>query len=231
MCFDSGWFLGSNGKSEGISLLLSYPFSEIITTAEQLREVLGWPGAGAVDKELTILDRHARNFIGRSPFAFVSTANAAGQCDVSPRGDGPGFVEVLDDQTLLIPDRPGNKRGDTLSNIIENSHVGMLFLIPDVEDTLRVNGKAAIVGDPDLLERMAFKGKTPQLAIAVEVEGVYFHCAKAFKRSGIWDPEQWAGRGDMPSLGQILLDQTKPEGATAENLDCSIEEAYKTSLY
>ncbi|CAN5723824.1 pyridoxamine 5'-phosphate oxidase family protein [soil metagenome] len=213
------------------SLSFNYPFSEVIATEAQLREVLGAPGAGAVDKQLAILDRHSRNFIGRSPFAFVSSANAAGRCDVSPRGDGPGFVHVLDDQTLLIPDRPGNKRGDTLSNILENPHVGMLFLIPTVEETLRVNGRAAIVRDADLLERLAFRNKTPQFAIAVEVEEIYFHCAKAFKRAGLWDPEQWTGRGDLPTLGQILFDQIQPTDTTAESIECSIEEAYRTNLY
>ena len=212
-------------------MVLKYPFSEIISTEAQLREVLGVPSAGSVDKQLSILDQHSRNFIGRSPFALISTADASGRCDVSPRGDGAGFIKVLDDKTLLIPDRPGNKRGDTLSNIIKNPHAGILFLIPDVEETLRVNGLAALIRDPDLLQRMAFRDKTPQLAIAVEAEEVYFHCAKAFKRSGLWDPEQWSGRGDLPSLGQIMMDQTKPKDATAESIDCTIEEAYKTNLY
>jgi len=211
--------------------VLNYPFSEIISTEEQLREVLGVPSAGSVDKQLSVLDRHSRNFISRSPFALVGTANAAGRCDVSPRGDGPGFIYVLDGKTILIPERPGNKRGDTLSNVVENPHVGILFLIPDVEETLRLNGRAELIRDPGLLERMVFRGKLPQLAIAVEVEEVYFHCAKAFKRSGLWDPEKWTGRGDLPSLGQIMMDQTKPKDATAESLDCTIEEAYKSNLY
>jgi PPOX class probable FMN-dependent enzyme len=211
--------------------VLRYQFSDVVTNEDQLRNVLGMPGARAVAKQLTQLDRHTRNFICRSPFALVSTASASGRCDVSPRGDGPGFVHVLDEHTLLIPERPGNKRGDTLTNILENPHIGMLFLIPTVEETLRLNGRAAIVRDADLLERLIFKGKTPQLAIAVEVEEVFFHCAKAFKRSGLWNPDRWLGRGDLPSLGQMLFDQIQPAGETAESVDCAIEVAYRTKLY
>jgi PPOX class probable FMN-dependent enzyme len=211
--------------------VLRYQFSDVITTEEDLRSVLGLPGSRAVEKQLAVLDKHARSFIGRSPFALVSSSNAAGRCDVSPKGDGPGFIEVLNDNTLLIPDRPGNKRGDTLSNILENPHLGMLFLIPTVEETLRVNGRAAIVRDEDLLERLSVKGKTPQLAIAVDVEEVYFHCAKAFKRSGLWNPDLWDGRGDLPTLGQMLFDQLHPEGETVESVDRDIEEGYRTNLY
>jgi PPOX class probable FMN-dependent enzyme len=219
------------GNRKGVERVLRYQFADVITSEDQLRSILGMPGSRAVAKQLPALDRHSRNFISRSPFAFISSANAAGRCDVSPKGDGPGFVEVLDDHTLLIPDRPGNRRGDTLSNILENPHLGMLFLIPTVEETLRVNGRAAIVRDADLMDRLTFRTKTPQLAIAVEVEEVYFHCAKAFKRSGLWNPDLWEGRGDLPTLGQMLFDQVQPEGETAESVDCAIEEAYRTNLY
>jgi PPOX class probable FMN-dependent enzyme len=150
---------------------------------------------------------------------------------VSPRGDGPGFVHVLGDKTLLIPERPGNRRADTLTNIIENPRVGLLFLIPNVEETLRINGRACLIRDPDLLAQMAFKGKVPVLAIAVDAEEVFFHCAKAFRRSHLWQPEHWPDRSELPTLGQILVDQTRLEDTTAEVLDCSIEEAYQTRLY
>jgi uncharacterized protein len=130
----------------------------------------------------------------------------------------------------LIPDRPGNRRADTLTNILANPHVGLLFLIPNVEETLRVNGRAWIVRDADLRERLAFQGKVPLLALAVEVEEVYFHCAKAFRRSRLWQPEHWPDRSALPTLGRILVDQVKLE-QTPESLDCTLEEIYQTTLY
>ncbi len=206
--------------------------TQIISTEEALREVLGFPGEGAVSKELRRIDRHARYFIERSPFALLSSSNRAGHCDASPKGDGPGFVKVLDEQTLLVPDRPGNRRGDTLSNLLENPQLGILFLIPDVEETLRVNGRAIIATDGDLLEMCTVAGKMPKLVMVVEVEEVYFHCAKAFKRSGLWKPESWIGRGELPTLGQIMVEQIKFEDAiSGEALNCEIEEAYVKNLY
>jgi PPOX class probable FMN-dependent enzyme len=209
----------------------TYAFSDVVTSIDQLREIIGTPGDLAVRKQISTIDRHCHRFIERSPFVLVSSANATGTCDVSPRGDGPGFVHVLGDKTLLIPERPGNRRADTLTNIIENPRVGLLFLIPNVEETLRVNGFACLIRDPDLLAQMAFKSKVPVLAIAVEAEEVFFHCAKAFRRSHLWQPEHWPDRSELPTLGQILMDQTRLEDTTAEVLDCSIEEAYQTRLY
>ena len=140
----------------------------------------------AVQKQISALDHHCRAFISRSPFLLVGTANGTGVCDVSPKGDPAGFVQVLDDNTLVIPDRPGNRRADTLVNILENPQVGLLFLIPGVEDTLRVNGRAHIVQDEELLERTAVKGRKPLLVIVVDVQEAFLHCAKAFKRSLLW---------------------------------------------
>jgi PPOX class probable FMN-dependent enzyme len=213
-------------------MTVTYPLATTITTEEQLRDVLGYPGEGAVSKELRIIDRHARYFIERSPFALLSSANRAGRCDSSPKGDEPGFVKVLDDTTLLIPDRPGNRRGDTLSNLLENPQLGILFLIPDVEETLRVNGNAAMTTDPDLLAICEHRGKAPKIAIVVDAQEVYFHCAKAFKRSGLWKPGTWIGRGELPTLGQIMVEQIKFEdGISGESLNCEIEEAYVKNLY
>jgi PPOX class probable FMN-dependent enzyme len=210
---------------------LSYPFTDVIASEEQLRAVLGFPGERAVAKELDRLDRHARTFIQRSPFVLLSSASAAGRCDVSPKGDQPGFVKVLDERTLVIPDRPGNRRGDTLSNLLENPGIGMLFLVPEVEETLRVNGRGQIVRDDRVLDMLSVGEKRPVLAIAVEVEEVYFHCAKAFRRSGLWQPARWTGRGELPSLGRILADQIDLAGQTANSIDCEIEEGYRTQLY
>ncbi|CAN5634473.1 pyridoxamine 5'-phosphate oxidase family protein [soil metagenome] len=210
---------------------MRYPFASTVQTEEALRSVLGWPSARAVEKEKTQLDKHFRHFLSRSPFALISTSNRSGKCDVSPRGDGPGFVEVLDDRTILIPDRPGNRRGDTLSNILENPQIGLLFIIPRIEESLRVNGKAANVNDQSVLESLAVQGKLPQLAIAVETQEVYFQCAKAFRRSGLWEYEKWEDQSDFPSLGQILLDQVNPPNANLESIDCELEESYKINMY
>ena len=208
-----------------------YAFTDPVTSEAELREVLGMPGDIAVQKQIAALDKHARLFVERSPFALLSSSDAAGNCDVSPRGDGPGFVHILDDQTLLVPERPGNRRADTLTNVLENPHVGLLFLIPNVDETLRVNGSAQIVRDPELLAPMAFRGKTPLLALAVELDEVFFHCPKAFRRSGLWKPATWPDRSEIPTLGQILLDQVKLQNTTAEQLDCELEDSYQKRLY
>jgi PPOX class probable FMN-dependent enzyme len=185
----------------------------------------------AVQKQISALDHHCRDFIARSPFLLIGTASGAGVCDVSPKGDPTGFVQVLDDNTLVIPDRPGNRRADTLTNILENPQVGLLFMIPGIEDTLRVNGRAHIVQDEDLLERTAVRGKKPLLAIVVEVEEAFLHCAKAFKRSRLWDPESQAPRGELATLAKMVMDHTGYDACTLDELEEKVEESYKTDLY
>jgi PPOX class probable FMN-dependent enzyme len=209
----------------------AYPFRHPIATIEELRALIGMPGELAVRKELAALDAHCRTFIAHAPFVLVGTAGASGRVDVSPRGDGPGFALVLDEQTVVIPDRPGNKRVDSFQNVLENPHAGLLFVIPGVEETLRVNGRATLVRDPDVLERMSAQGKTPLLALAVHVEEAFLQCAKALRRSRLWQPETWPDRSMLPSGGRIWLDQTKPANTTAEELDCRIEASYVTNLY
>jgi PPOX class probable FMN-dependent enzyme len=209
----------------------TYPFSSVVTSEEQLREVLGEPSELIVRKIQNRLDSYARLFISRSPLLAIASSGADGSCDVSPRGDPPGFVRVLDDRTLLIPDRPGNRRGDALRNLLSNPHLALLFMIPRVEITLRVNGRAAIVRDTDLLAQMEVGGKIPALAMGVFVDEVYFHCAKPFKRSHLWNAEGWPDQGDIPSLGEILFNQSQLEGASVEGLDRAIEQSYKTRLY
>ena len=188
----------------------------------------------ALQKCLPTLSKHAREFISRSPFLCIGTQNAEGQADVSPRGDPAGFVQVLDDRTLAIPDRPGNNRLDTLSNIVANPEVGLLFMVPGFDDTLRVNGRAMLVRDPSLLETMGVNGRTPKLAIVVEVREVFMHCAKAFRRSHLWDPAYRQDRSEMPSLVKIILDETTgaPEDeAEMRRMDDNLEEAYRKTLY
>jgi uncharacterized protein len=207
-------------------------FRNVVSSVEQLRELVPAPkpDAFAILKELTALDEHCRAVIAASPFMLLATADADGRCDVSPRGDGPGFVLVLDDQTLVIPDRPGNRRLDSLQNILENPHVGLIFMVPGMDETLRVNGRATLVQDPELLARMPAQGKTPTLAIVVETEEVYFQCARAFKRSRLWQPEHWSDRAALPTFGRILKDQVKPQDLTADDLDGYLEESNR-NLY
>ena len=180
------------------------------------------------------LDRHARDFVARSPFVCIGTQAADGRADVSPRGDPAGFVKVLDDRTLLIPDRPGNNRLDTQANILANPSVGLLFMIPGFDDTLRINGRAQITRDPGLLALMAVNDRLPRVAIAVTVTEVFLHCAKAFRRAGLWDPSQRQDRRAMPSLVQIILDQTTgapDDPADLQKLDADLEADYQKSMY
>ena len=188
----------------------------------------------AVKKCIPALDPHAKAFIARAPFLCIGTQSADGTADVSPRGDPRGFVKVLDDTTLLIPDRPGNNRLDTQSNILANPAVGLLFLIPGFDDTLRINGTAQISCDPDLLARLEIKDRQPRTAIIVSISEIFLHCAKAFRRSKLWDPEEHQDRRDMPSLAQIVLDQTTGAPDDPEEMrriDAELEEDYRTTMY
>lgn len=184
-------------------------------------------------KCLDRLDPHAQAFIARSPFLCIGTQSADGRADVSPRGDPAGFVRMLDAQTLAIPDRPGNNRLDTLSNIVANPRVGLLFMIPGFDETLRINGTARLVTDPEILAPMTVNGKQPKLAILVEVREVFLHCAKAFRRSKLWDPAAHRDRSEMPSLIKMILDQTTgaPDPEEMRRRDAGLEESYKNSMY
>lgn len=199
-------------------------YSRVVRSAEELRALVGEPSERAVKKQMDRLDDHCRAIIDHSPFMLLGTASAAGWCDVSPKGDAPGFVQVLDERTIAIPDRPGNKRLDSLQNIVENPRVGLLFVVPGKEETLRVNGRAAVVRDEALLDRLAVEGKPPVLAIVVEIEECYAHCAKAFKRSKLWQPTSWPQPGALPSMGRMMFDQTRAAG-TVEEMEAAIEEA------
>jgi len=201
-----------------------------ISSTEALRALYGQPGERAVAKEQARLDEHTRAFIAHSPFLVLGTAGADGRCDVSPKGDAPGFVHVLDDHRLAIPDRLGNNRLDGLRNVVENPHVGLIFFIPGREDTLRVNGRATISRDEALLERLAVNGKRPQTALVVEVEQTFMHCARAFKRAGLWQPERWPDTSAVPSMQRMIWDllPAKPEGQTVEQYERDSQERLKT---
>ena len=208
-------------------------FQKIVTSEAALREALGYPSERAVGKQRPSLDAHCRAFIARSPFLVLGTSNAAGECDVSPKGDPPGFVHVLDDTHLIIPDRPGNRRLDGLRNILENPHVAMIFFIPGRGDTLRINGRAWIVEDEERLEPLAVKGTRPRFGIGVEVEEVFLHCPKAFVRSSLWDADRAEG-ATLPSMACMLWDQlpVKPKGfASAEEYERDQAQRLKKELY
>lgn len=205
-----------------------------VTNEASLRALYPPTHTLAAIKSLPMLDTHARAFIRRSPFLAIGTQNREGRADVSPRGDPAGFVQVLDDKTLAIPDRPGNNRLDTLSNILANPNVGILFVVPGFDDTLRVNGTAHLSTDPDLLHAMAVNDRTPTLAIVVTVSEVFLHCAKAFRRSRLWDPEARQDRREMPSLMQMILDQTTgapQDQVEMQKIDEGLEADYRASMY
>lgn len=207
-----------------------------IATAVALRHLFGRAEGLAASKSLTRLDRHARDYIARSPFLCIATAGQGGRADVSPRGDRAGFVQVLDDRTIAIPDRPGNNRLDTMENILVNPNVGLIFMIPGFEDTLRINGQATITADPAILEQAIVDRKQPKVAIRVAVEEAFFHCAKAFRRSRLWQADAIVDRTVMPTLARIILEQTAaaeapPREEEVAACDVAIEEDYKTQLY
>ena len=175
-----------------------------IRTEEQLRAIIGSPQDVVVSKMANRLNPLTRAYIERSPFICVATSHTNGDCDVSPRGDPPGFVRILDDQTLLIPERPGNKIADTLRNILHNPRIGILFIVPGVGDTFRVNGHATLIDDDDLLADSAIEGKAPKLAIKVAIHEAYTQCPKAFIRSDLWNPDNHRSASEFPSGGEIL---------------------------
>ena len=174
-----------------------------IRDEEDLRRLLGEPSDLVRAKVGDRLNELTRQFVDRSPFVLLATSSPDGTCDVSPRGDPPGFVRVLDEQTLLLPERPGNRLADSLRNILANPRVGLIFVVPGVGDTLRVNGRATLVTDDELLAPSAVDGKVPKLGILVDADEVFTHCSKAFLRSQLWDPERYVERSELPSSGEI----------------------------
>jgi PPOX class probable FMN-dependent enzyme len=175
-----------------------------VVREQDLRSLIGEPTEAVRSKISDRLNDLTRQFVERSPFLCLATSAADGSCDVSPRGDPPGFVRILDDRTLLLPDRPGNRLADSHRNVLQNPHVALLFVIPGVGDTFRVNGRATIVTDPELLERCIVEGKTPKLALQIEIDEAFTHCSKAFLRARLWDPERFVEREELQSSGQIL---------------------------
>ena len=198
--------------------------TDFVASEAQLRERYDTPKDMILKLKLARLDKHARRFISLSPFLVLATRG-----DASPKGDAPGFVRVVDDTTLLIPDRAGNNKLDTLRNILDDPAVGMIFLIPGFNETLRVNGRARVTMDPDLLAPLAVDGKAPKSGILVDVEEVYLHCGKALLRARLWEPAARTDRAAMPTMGRMVADQIA--GLDADEIETGYQEALKTSLY
>jgi PPOX class probable FMN-dependent enzyme len=200
-----------------------------ITSLAQLRAIFGEPSPLVAKKLLNGLDEMAAAFIRRSPFLVLGTADADGNQDVSPKGDGPGFVLIENQRTLLIPDRKGNKLIFTLQNILATSQVGLIFMVPGTDETLRVNGTAELNADPALLQQLTARGTPAQLVIRVTVRECFFHCAKAFMRSQLWKPETWSQRMRI-SWGKYLAEKIGANADTASQIDQFVEQDYKTNL-
>jgi len=205
-------------------------FTEVITSQNQLREIVGHPAERNVHKVIPLIDEHCRMFISKSPFMLLATSDSHGKIDVSPKGDPPGFVQVLDESTLAIPDRPGNRRADSLTNILQNPRVGLLFMIPGKRETLRVSGSARIVRDVWLREQMAVNGKLPSLAVVVRVEAAFIHCAKCVIRSHLWESEQWPNLAGLSPLARVIIDHANLSIDIDEYQE-TIDDNYRTALY
>jgi uncharacterized protein len=202
----------------------------IIEDIGQIKEIYGEPMERTIKKQLPRLEKHSRAFIAMSPFIVMATCDAEGRCDASPKGDAPGFVHVLDDETLLIPDRLGNNRVDSISNILQHPRIGLIFMVPGIRETLRVNGRAQITVDPALLKATEANSKLPRSGILVTADEVYFHCGKAIIRSDLWNPEKHVARKDFPSLGIVIAEQIG-QIVEPKEAERATEESYRTRLY
>jgi len=201
-------------------------FKDVVMSEAELRSIVtGGPSERAVVKDRGRLDDQSRAFIALSPFLVMATSGADGTCDVSPKGDASGFVHVLDDARLVIPERNGNKRMDSMTNLLTNPQIGVLFVVPGFDYTLRINGRAWITRDPALLGTMAAQGVVPKLAIGVEVQQAFFHCVKSFRRSQLWTHQTWPAADALPSYACTVFNQIKPANATVDDWEQQIRES------
>jgi PPOX class probable FMN-dependent enzyme len=200
-----------------------------ISSEAELRELLGTPALRVITKERTRLHERDIEWLAASPFCLIATSGADGTCDVSPKGDPPGFALVLDDATIAIPERPGNKRADGFRNILANPHVGLIFVIPGRKETLRINGRARLIRDAPFFDDMIVKGHRPQLALLVEIEQIFFHCMKSFMRAQLWEPESWHPEAVPPHA--VIAKSVQPREETLEELERYYGPQYETHLY
>ena len=201
----------------------------LVRSPDDLRAHFGQVSPLAEKKVLNYLDKFCRDFIALAPFLVLASSDGKGNADASPRGDGPGFVAVLDDKTLLIPDRRGNNRVDTFGNILASPGVGLIFFVPGINETLRINGKAEIMQDPALLTPLTVQNVTPVIGLKVTVDECYFHCGKALMRSKLWNPAAQVERHSFPTLGRIIAEQTA--AVSVDDAEKTMEDAYRTRLY
>lgn len=207
------------------------PFENIIRSTEELYELYRQPSELVKAKESSVIDQGCRAFIGQSTFLLIGTSNTNGELDVSPRGGPAGFVKVIDDKRLIVPDLNGNNRLDSIQNIVEQGNISLLFLIPGLGETLRANGKAYITQDESLLKLFSDELRTPKTAIGVLIETAFIHCAKSFRRGNMWTPEKWPDPEEVPSPGEILVDHSDLNGSiTGAEVDQLLEEGYKIDL-
>jgi PPOX class probable FMN-dependent enzyme len=204
--------------------------SHVIDSTAVLEASYRRPAQRSLDKEVDHLDRHCRDYIAHAPFMVLASCGADGRVDASPKGGPPGFVVVLDDHHLAIPDLAGNNRLDSLHNVVEHDGVALLFLVPGVDETLRVNGRATVNTDPDVLDRCRVLEKTPNVAIVVDVETAYIHCAKALRRGSVWQPEEWPDVSDMATPACMLRDHIELD-ATVEQSAAWLEQSYRATLW
>jgi PPOX class probable FMN-dependent enzyme len=212
----------SNGRFSG--------FEEIITSFDDIRSVMGEPPPSVLAKVIDRLDEVCQAFIAQSPFVVIASASATGQLDLSPKGDPAGFVHVLDDKHLVIPDRPGNRRADTFHNVLENPQIGLLFIIPGKSETLRVSGEARIVRDHSVRAALAVQGRIPEFAWVVYVERAFMHCPKCMVRSKLWQPEAWPDHTGLATIAEAMVKHAKLD-MTPEELVADVEKAGITRLY
>ena len=205
------------------------PFAHVLTTVEELRTLYREPSRLVQRKKVDRLDDVTRSFIAASPFLLLATASADGTCDVSPRGGPPGFVRVLDDRRLAVPDLSGNNLLDSLVNLTSNGHAGLLFLIPGRDETLRVDGRAWVTDDPDVLGRWDDELARPKTAIGVEVQHAFIHCAKSFRRGRVWDPSSWTELAGAPDACELLVAHVGHRRVEAD-VRASLEEGYAADL-
>ena len=201
-----------------------------VTSEAELRELLGVPGQRSATKVRPVLHERDREWLAASPFCLIGTSDGDGRCDVSPKGDQPGFTRVLDDTTIAIPDRAGNNRADGFVNLLSNPHVGLLYLIPGRPDTLRINGRARLLRDAPFFDEMIVKGSRPKLALLVEIEEIFYHCPKAFLRSRLWDTETWDPQA-LPSTARIVKSVQADTEETVEDLERHYGASYAERLY
>ncbi|PLS18156.1 phosphohydrolase [Bacillus sp. M6-12] len=206
-------------------------FLNIVSSEDELREMLGFPGKLAANKVIDHLDVHCAEFLKKTPYIVISTCNDDGQCDASPRGDSPGFIHIVNSKQFVIPERPGNRRLDSILNILKNPGIGLLCMIPGLDETLRINGKASLIKDPDIMAQMAVGHSVPSMGIAVTVEECFIHCAKALKRSRLWNIDSWAKKDELPHPATIITAHTKLENLTVSEVAACLEESYTKRLY